>query len=98
MYIPHIENTMEKDEVPSEIEAPKVPPNFTMKRFSSLMGLFIVLFLFEHLLTNSQAALFFGDYGKGFIDAVNFIYSLPYLPVLELVLLGVPIGYHGYWG
>lgn len=89
---------MEKETHRTELENPKAPANFTMKRFSSLAGLFIVLFLFEHLLTNSQAALFFGDDGKGFVDAVNFIYSLPYLPVIEFLLLGVPIGFHAYWG
>jgi succinate dehydrogenase / fumarate reductase cytochrome b subunit len=69
-----------------------------MRRLQSLSGLFLVLFLMEHLLTNSQAALFFGEDGKGFVDAVNFIYSLPYLPVVEAALLGVPILIHGVWG
>jgi len=62
------------------------------------MGLWIVLFLIEHLLTNSQAALLIGKDGEGFIRAVNVIKHLPYLPVIEIVLLGVPILFHGILG
>ena len=62
------------------------------------MGLGIVLFLVEHLITNSQAALFVGEDGAGFIRMVNFLHSLPYLQVLEVGLIGVPILYHGIWG
>lgn len=75
-----------------------LPMAFVMRRLQSFSGFFLVLFLFEHLLTNSQAALFFGEDGKGFVEAVNFIYDLPFLPVLEILLLGVPIAVHGIWG
>ncbi|GAB4187124.1 MAG: succinate dehydrogenase cytochrome b558 subunit [Simkaniaceae bacterium] len=71
---------------------------FLWRRVHSLTGLFIVLFLIEHLLTNSQAALLIGDNGEGFIRAVNFIKNLPYLPVIEIVLLGVPFAIHGFFG
>lgn len=71
---------------------------FVERRIHSLLGLFIVLFLTEHLITNSQAALFLGDDGKGFIEMVNWIHELPFLPVIELTLIGVPILYHGYKG
>jgi succinate dehydrogenase / fumarate reductase cytochrome b subunit len=71
---------------------------FVWRRLHSLMGLFIVLFLIEHLITNSQAALLIGENGAGFIRAVNFIKNLPYLPVIELLLIGVPIGYHAALG
>ena len=47
---------------------------------------------------NSQAALFFGDDGSGFVRAVNDIHDLPYLPFIEMGLLGVPILIHAYWG
>jgi succinate dehydrogenase / fumarate reductase cytochrome b subunit len=77
---------------------PPLPKAFVQRRIHSLTGLFLVLFLFEHLLTNSQAALFLGEDGQGFINAVNFIQSLPYLPVIELTLLGVPIILHGWLG
>ena len=75
-------------------ESPPLSRAFTERRIHSLMGLSIVLFLFEHLLTNSQAALFVGDDGKGFIHSVNFIHSLPYLPFIEISLLAVPILTH----
>lgn len=71
---------------------------FIKRRVHSLLGLFLVLFLFEHLLTNSQAALLFGESGSGFVRMVNFIQNLPYLPVIEIVLLGVPFLLHGFWG
>src|SRR5580700_7871611 len=71
---------------------------FIWRRIHSLMGLWIVLFLIEHLLTNSQAALWIGDSGKGFVDMVNTIHNLPYLEVIELILIAVPIGIHGIWG
>lgn len=71
---------------------------FLKRRIHSLLGLFLVLFLFEHLLTNSQAALLFGESGSGFVRMVNFIQNLPYLPVIEIVLLGVPFLLHGFWG
>lgn len=71
---------------------------FAMRRIHSLFGLWIVIFLIEHMLTNSQAALLIGENGEGFIRAVNFIKNLPYLHVIEIVLIGVPILYHMIWG
>jgi len=62
------------------------------------MGLWLVLFLMEHLLVNSQAALLLGDNAKGFVDGVNAIHNLPYLPVIEIVLLGVPFAIHAVLG
>lgn len=77
---------------------PKIPHDFTARRLQSLAGFLFLLFLFEHLFTNSQATLFLGDDGKGFIDAVNFIHALPYLPVIEMALVGLPILAHVWWG
>jgi succinate dehydrogenase / fumarate reductase cytochrome b subunit len=75
-----------------------IPKAFIWRRIHSLMGLWIVLFLIEHLLTNSQAALWLGDNGKGFVDMVNGIHNFPYLEVIEISLIGVPILIHMYWG
>lgn len=75
-----------------------IPRAFLFRRLQSLMGLFIVFFLIEHLLTNSQAALLFGDDGSGFVQAVNFIKNLPYLPVIEIMLLAIPFSIHIIWG
>lgn len=75
-----------------------IPRDFIWKRVHSLMGLWLVLFLLEHLLTNSQAALWLGENGQGFVRMVNALHNLPYLPVIEITLLGVPIAIHMVWG
>lgn len=77
---------------------PRFSREFISRRLQSLAGFVFLLFLIEHLFTNSQATLFVGDDGKGFIDAVNWIHSLPYLPVLEIVLIALPILVHTWWG
>jgi len=82
----------------SSIVSQKVPKAFVLRRLHSLLGLWLVVYLFEHLITNSQAALWLGEKGEGFIHMVNFLQSLPYLHVIEIILLGVPIGFHGYLG
>lgn len=75
-----------------------IPKAFIWRRLHSLMGLWLVLFLMEHLLTNSQAALWLGDNGAGFVSMVTLIHNLPYIQVIELTLIGVPIVIHGIWG
>lgn len=76
----------------------KIPNDFFWRRFHSLMGLWLVLFLIEHLLTNSQASLWMGEDGSGFVNAVNGIQNLPYLYLIEFFLLGVPFAIHMVWG
>ncbi|MDN3505628.1 MAG: succinate dehydrogenase [Simkaniaceae bacterium] len=71
-----------------------LPRAFIWRRVHSLTGLWFVLFLLEHLVTNSQAALLLGDSGQGFVRMVNLIHNLPYLTVIEVGLLGVPILLH----
>lgn len=75
-----------------------IPRAFIWRRVHSLMGLWLVLFLMEHLLTNSQAALWLGDNGRGFVDMVNGIHNLPFLQVIEFTLLGIPLLVHLFWG
>lgn len=75
-----------------------IPKALIWRRLHSLTGLLLVLFLFEHLLTNSQAALWLGDKGKGFVHMVDMIHNLPYLEVIEIVLIGIPLLIHGVWG
>lgn len=79
-------------------EALALPKAVIWRRLHSLTGFWFVLFLIEHLITNSQAALFFGDDGKWFVASVNWLHNLPYLQVIEIVLLGIPIAYHGVLG
>lgn len=75
-----------------------LPKAFFWRRAHSLAGLWLVAYLIMHLFTNSQAALFFGDDGQGFIHAVNSIHTLPYLPIIELTALAIPIAIHGIYG
>lgn len=62
------------------------------------MGFWLVLYLCIHLLTNSQAALWFGAEGSGFIRLVNFLEALPYLHAVEVLLIGIPLAIHLVWG
>jgi succinate dehydrogenase / fumarate reductase cytochrome b subunit len=71
---------------------------FLWRRVHSLMGLWLIIYLIEHLIVNSQAALWLGDDGIGFIRMVNLLEALPYLQVIEILLIGIPLGIHGYWG
>ena len=75
-----------------------VSGTFAWRRIHSLMGLWLVLFLIEHLIVNSQATLWLGDDGIGFVRLVNLLEALPYLQVLETLFIGVPFLLHGYWG
>lgn len=75
-----------------------IPSAFTWRRLQSLFGLWLVIFLTEHLLVNSQAALFIGNDGKGFIDSANALENIPYLQLAEILLLAIPIIVHTVWG
>ena len=83
---------------PESYKAPPLPYSFLKRRLHSLTGMLLILFLIEHLLSNSQAALWLGEDGEGFIRAANFLHSLPYIQVLEWALLGIPFLLHSYWG
>jgi succinate dehydrogenase / fumarate reductase, cytochrome b subunit len=77
---------------------PALPSAFLWRRWHSALGIWLVLFLIVHLLTNSQAALFIGDDGRGFINGANALESIPYLPIVEAALLAVPLLIHLIWG
>ncbi|PIS00771.1 MAG: succinate dehydrogenase [Chlamydiae bacterium CG10_big_fil_rev_8_21_14_0_10_35_9] len=77
---------------------PVIPKAFVYRRLHSLLGLLIVVYLMEHLIVNSQAALWLGDSGIGFIKLVNLIHSIPFLQVIEIALIGVPIFFHALLG
>lgn len=79
-------------------ERKKLPKEFVKRRLQSIAGFVFLLFLCEHLFTNSQATFFIGDDGKAFIDSVNFIRSLPYLPVIEIVFIALPLAIHVWFG
>ena len=86
------EKTFESD------EEKKIPKSFIMRRMHSLLGLWLVFYLFQHLLINSQAAFFFVDEGSAFIRLVTALEELPYLAVIEVVFLALPFLIHGIWG
>lgn len=79
-------------------EAPAIPQPFVWRRLHSLFGLWLVIFLIEHLFVNSQAALWIGNDGKSFIDSANALENWPYLQFFEVLLLGLPIFVHTVWG
>ncbi|MGR3973923.1 MAG: succinate dehydrogenase [Candidatus Rhabdochlamydia sp.] len=72
----------------------RLPFSFIWKRVHSLLGLWLVVFLMEHLLVNSQAPLFLKDKHPGFVQLVDFIHDLPYLPLIEWGLIGIPLLFH----
>ena len=82
----------------SAVVTPSPSSAFIWRRVHSLMGLWLILYLIEHLIVNSQAALWFGDDGSGFVRLVNSLENLPYLQAVEILLIGVPLAIHGVWG
>lgn len=80
------------------MSATSLPRPFILRRLHSLLGVWLVVFLFEHLLTNSQMALYFADDGYGFVSMVNKIHNVPYLKAVEIIFLGLPFLIHGVWG
>lgn len=78
--------------------SPPIPSAFIWRRVHSLLGFWLVLYLAEHLLVNSQAALWLGDDGHKFVRMVNFIKHLPFLHAVEIIFIGVPLLAHGVWG
>lgn len=75
-----------------------LPKSYIQRRFHSLAGIWLALFLLEHLLTNSMAGLYIGDWGAGFVRMVNDIHNFPYLQAIEILLLGLPLLLHGFLG
>jgi succinate dehydrogenase / fumarate reductase cytochrome b subunit len=81
-----------------DVQPQAIPQEFVWRRLHSLAGFGLVIFLFFHLFTNSMAGLYIGDDGRGFIESVNAIHDTPYLQVVEILLLGLPILVHMAWG
>lgn len=75
-----------------------ISSTFLWRRVHSLMGLWLVLYLIIHLVVNSQATLWLGDDGIGFVRLSNSLEELPFLQVIEILLIGIPLLIHGYWG
>lgn len=75
-----------------------LPRAFVWRRIHSLTGLWLVAFLTIHLLTNSQAALWVGEDGQGFVRAANSIQEIPFIKVIEIFLIALPFLVHAIWG
>lgn len=73
-----------------------IPRYFWLRRLHSFTGLGLVIFLTFHLFTNSQTAL--GDFGASYIRSVNALSETPYLVLIEITLLGLPILIHAILG
>lgn len=69
--------------------------NFASRRLHSLLGIIpLGLFLFQHLTVNYLATR-----GPDLFNTVaNFISNLPYLYVLEWVIIYIPLLFHGIYG
>ncbi len=69
--------------------------SFFNRRLHSLLGVIPVgFFLVEHLITNYEAT-------KGvnaFVEQVEWIWGIPFLPVLEIFFIFLPLLYHGVYG
>lgn len=68
---------------------------FYLRRIHSLLGIIpIGAFLIVHLLVNHQAT----QGAEAFNKASGFMESLPFLLVVEFVLIYIPLLYHGLFG
>lgn len=68
---------------------------FYLRRLHSLIGIIpIGAFLIVHLMINHQAT----QGAEAFNKAAGFMESLPFLLVTELILIYIPILYHGLYG
>ena len=68
---------------------------FYLRRLHSLLGIIpIGAFLIVHLMINHQAT----QGAEAFNKAAGFMESLPFLVVAELILIYIPILYHGLYG
>lgn len=76
--------------------------HFLLRRLHSLTGIVPVgVFLIEHLLTNSAAFGWFGWFNAGpdkFNEDVHWIHNLPFLPMLEIFGIFLPLAFHAGYG
>lgn len=76
--------------------------HFLLRKLHSLTGIVPVgVFLIEHLLTNSSAFGWFGWFKSGpksFNEQVHWLHSLPFLPMLELFGIFLPLAFHAGYG
>lgn len=76
--------------------------HFLLRRLHSLTGILFGLYLFVHLGVNATLAEGARHDGQPtvFQQQVNYIHSLPFLPVVEIALIYAPLAFHtlyGFW-
>lgn len=76
----------------------RLPSTFIFRRLHSLLGFWLVIFLFDHLFINSQMATFFFTGWGSFVTLVDEIHNMPRLSLVELMFLAIPFSMHGLWG
>ena len=70
--------------------------SYLPRKLHSLLGVIpLGLFLIEHALTNYSA---FEEGPEGFKDSIDFLHGMPLLFFLELLLIWLPILFHGVYG
>lgn len=76
--------------------------HFLLRKLHSLTGIIpIGAFLIEHLLTNSAAFDWFGLFNGGrdvFNEKVHWIHNLPFLLLLEVFFIFLPLAFHALYG
>ncbi len=76
-------------------EPAKISPSFWLKRLHSLAGVLpIGAFLLEHMFTNA----FIIQGPDAYNEKIEFLRSIPYLPIIEITVIGLPILYHAFYG
>lgn len=71
--------------------------HYVIRKLHSLTGFMpLALFLTEHLTVNSLSATKNGE--RNFDAAVNFLHSIPYLILVELSFIVIPMLFHGIYG
>ena len=79
--------------------SPEERNRFLLRRLHSLTGIVPVgVFLIEHLLTNSRAFGWFGGGPEAFNKDVKWLHELPYLLILEIVFIFLPLAFHAGYG
>ncbi len=76
------------------VESFLIPYSFVWRRLHSALGIFLVVYLIEHLYTNVKSVF---D-PIWFVDSVNQIHSIPYLYLVEFFLIALPFFLHMFWG
>ena len=78
-------------------DSPDLTTHYKLRKLHSLLGIVPVgLFLMEHLSVNSLAATANGE--RVFNAAVNVLRGMPYLIVVEVLFIILPLLFHGLYG